>query len=571
MLNEACIQAIAVLGLGILLGLCGQMSLCQAAFLGIGSLYGRDSRDTLRLVVLGGSPGGHPWCRGYRLAHRLARAAAFGSLSGLGDDRFWAHREFVFINWKDLTNGPDGITGVTAGTLGKINLDDYHAFYYVILVLLVAGAYVAVRIKQTRFGRAFEAIREKQIAAAAMGIDVPRYKVIAFVLASAYAGLAGVLFATNLEFVSPDTYSFDLSVVFLVMLVIGGASSIGGAILGAIVLTFLPEWLRPLKNVVHHGLRCGGRGDGDLHAARTRRAVARAVAEAYGQTASASAQRAAGNEVIGGGEAAPNQIAARERGLLEVRGLVKRFGGVVAVNGLDMTVERGHIHALIGPNGSGKTTSLNVISGLYRADGGSVRFDGHELAGRSPYEIAKLGVARTFQNIRLFGRLSVLENVMIGGHVHGRTNLLSAMWPFGATEREENKTRLASLELLEFVGLASAKDAESRSLPYGEQRKLEIARALAVEPRLLLLDEPAAGMNPAETDGLVELLHAICERGITLLLIEHDMNLVMSISNAITVLNFGTHIAEGTADEIARNPDVIAAYLGGTLDVAAAG
>jgi ABC-type branched-subunit amino acid transport system ATPase component len=256
-------------------------------------------------------------------------------------------------------------------------------------------------------------------------------------------------------------------------------------------------------------------------------------------------------------------------GLLEVRGLVKRFGGVVAVNGLDMTVERGHIHALIGPNGSGKTTSLNVISGLYRADGGSVRFDGHELAGCAPYEIAKLGVARTFQNIRLFGRLSVLENVKIGAHVHTHTNLAGALWPFGATAREENETRRKSLELLEFVGLASAKDAEARSLPYGEQRKLEIARALAVEPRLLLLDEPAAGMNPTETDNLVELLYAICERGITLLLIEHDMNLVMSISNAITVLNFGTHIAEGTADEIAHNPDVIAAYLGGTLDVAA--
>ncbi len=270
-------------------------------------------------------------------------------------------------------------------------------------------------------------------------------------------------------------------------------------------------------------------------------------------------------------EEAPNRIAARESGMLEVRGLVKRFGGVVAVNGLDMTVERGHIHALIGPNGSGKTTSLNVISGLYRADGGSVRFDGQEIAGRSPYEIAKLGVARTFQNIRLFGRLSVLENVMIGAHVHGRTNLITAMWPFGATDREEKETRRTSLELLEFVGLAGAKDAESRSLPYGEQRKLEIARALAVEPRLLLLDEPAAGMNPAETDDLVELLHEICERGVTLLLIEHDMNLVMSISNAITVVNFGTHIAEGTAGEIAHNPEVIAAYLGGTLDVAATG
>jgi len=246
-LNEACIQAIAVLGLGILLGLCGQMSLCQAAFLGIGS-YATAILETH-----------YGWPFWAVLPAGTLAAAAIGFLIGWPALRLSGHYlalatigfgfivQIVFINWKDLTNGPDGITGVTAGTLGKINLDDYHAFYYVILVLLIACTYVAVRIKQTRVGRAFEAIRENEIAAAAMGINVPRYKIIAFVLASAYAGLAGVLFATNLRFVSPDTYSFDLSVVFLVMLVIGGASSIGGAILGAIALTFLPEWLRPLK------------------------------------------------------------------------------------------------------------------------------------------------------------------------------------------------------------------------------------------------------------------------------------------------------------------------------------
>ncbi|HMD03284.1 MAG TPA: ABC transporter ATP-binding protein [Candidatus Baltobacteraceae bacterium] len=268
-------------------------------------------------------------------------------------------------------------------------------------------------------------------------------------------------------------------------------------------------------------------------------------------------------------DVSPDALAAREHGLLEVRGLVKRFGGVVAVNGLDMTVERGHIHAMIGPNGSGKTTSLNVISGLYRADGGSVRFDGRELAGLAPHEIAALGIARTFQNIRLFARLSVLQNVMVGTHVHGHVNLASALWPFGATAREEAETRETALAFLDFVGLRDASDAEARSLPYGEQRKLEIARALALRPRLLLLDEPAAGMNPAETDALVELLYQIRDQGTTLLLIEHDMNLVMSISNTITVLNFGIHIAEGDAERVAHDPQVIAAYLGGSLDAAA--
>ncbi|HEV2644636.1 MAG TPA: ATP-binding cassette domain-containing protein, partial [Candidatus Elarobacter sp.] len=186
--------------------------------------------------------------------------------------------------------------------------------------------------------------------------------------------------------------------------------------------------------------------------------------------------------------AAPDVIAAAETGLLEVRGLVKRFGGVTAVNALNMTVRAGDIHALIGPNGSGKTTTLNVISALYRADGGSIQFDGTELIGRPAHAIARLGVARTFQNIRLFGELSVVENVMIGRHVRTRVGFIGALLPGGATAREERATHERARELLQFVGLESAANASARSLPYGDQRRVEIARALASEPRLLLLD-----------------------------------------------------------------------------------
>jgi branched-chain amino acid transport system ATP-binding protein len=205
---------------------------------------------------------------------------------------------------------------------------------------------------------------------------------------------------------------------------------------------------------------------------------------------------------------------------------------------------------------------------LYRADGGSVAFDGDELAGRPAHAIAALGIGRTFQNIRLFGELSVLENVMIGRHVRTKTGFLGALIPGGATAREERATRDRARELLAFVGLDRAGSHTARSLPYGDQRRVEIARALAADPRLLLLDEPAAGMNPAETDALVALLRRIRELGTTLLLIEHDMNLVMTVSDRITVLNFGQHIAEGGPAEVARNPDVITAYLGGTLDAA---
>ncbi len=266
----------------------------------------------------------------------------------------------------------------------------------------------------------------------------------------------------------------------------------------------------------------------------------------------------------------PNAVARTERGLLEVRDLRKTFGGVLAVNGLSMTVEQGHVHALIGPNGSGKTTTLNVISGIYAADRGSIRFDGVELAGLAPHRITEHRIARTFQNIRLFPNLTVLQNVMIGMHTRTTTGFVQAMWPFGATAQEEAATIAKATALLEFVGVVDRRYGVAKSLAYGDQRRVEIARALASDPRLLLLDEPAAGLNPTETDRLVELLYAIRAQQRTLLLIEHDMNLVMSVSDRITVLNFGTHIAEGAAEDVRNNPEVIAAYLGGTLDVAAA-
>lgn len=264
-----------------------------------------------------------------------------------------------------------------------------------------------------------------------------------------------------------------------------------------------------------------------------------------------------------------DELAVSEHGILEIRGLVKRFGGVSAVSNLDMTVREGEIHALIGPNGSGKTTTLNVVSGIYTATAGSVKYKGEELTNLPPHAIAARGVTRTFQNIRLFANLPVLENVLIGRHTQLTTNFFGALVPNSATTREEREARERAQELLAFVGLPATAHLRAGSLPYGDQRRVEIARALAADPKLLLLDEPAAGMNPAETDNLVQLLYAVRDRGVTLLLIEHDMNLVMSISNRITVLNFGTHIAEGPADVVATNPDVITAYLGGPLDAAA--
>jgi branched-chain amino acid transport system permease protein len=549
MFMQAATYSVAVLGMTIVLGYTGQINLAQATFFGLGAYA-----VGLGTVVLGLNF----WIT---LVLGIGVATAAGFILGLTTLRLGGHYlamitisfqqifSLVLVNWSGVTQGPDGVAGIARPSLFGHLLSDDRAYLLLCTVVLYMAIAFVWWLPQTRIGRAMRAVRENELAAEVTGVDTLRVKVIAFTLSAALAGVGGAFYAAGFAYISPDNFDFGHSVEFLTMVLLGGAESAFGSALGTSLLILLPEWLRFLKEIylAVYGLAVImimvflPTGIWGLIRSRVDKYRKRPFIDV---------------DAIG---ALDLEIALTDNSpILKLEDIQKHFGGVKAVDGVSLEVMRGTVHTLIGPNGSGKTTMLNVLNGIYKSTAGKIFFDGTDITEKTPHQRAAFGIGRTFQNIRLFPMMSVIENVMVGAQRENN--------PIG-TGRPALRER--ALEALKFVGMAEQGEAIVKNLPYGHQRLVEIARALAGHPSFLLLDEPAAGLNLTEKKSLGELLKRLRGHGLTVFLIEHDIALIEQVSDTITVLNFGKKIAEGKPSYVLRHPDVMAAYLGETPDAAA--
>ncbi|MGH8430304.1 MAG: ABC transporter permease subunit [Solimonas sp.] len=550
--QRACIYWILVAGLNLVVGYAGQIAIGWVALLTLGAYT---------TAVLTAGTVTTEWNPYLALLASGVLGAVFGVIVGLPALRL---RTFYFamttlgfativtqvaLAWKSVTGGGIG----TPGPVFSWPFEPGWGFYYLCLLLAAVATWMTANIAASRFGRALVAIRDAEVAAEACGVAKPRLLITVFLFSGALAGVAGGLFSSLQSYITPDAFTFDLSVLFFIAILIGGRGSILGPLLGTIILTVLPEFAAPLvawSTFLYAALLLAivlliPGGIADLLDYKNRRPLQQH------------------REMTPRPELLARTLDRREKkSLLTLRNISLHFGGVKAIDGLDLEVRSGEVHGLIGPNGSGKTTTLNVISGYYTPHSGEARLGDAALPLGAPHLRATHRIARTFQTPRLIGGASVLENVMIGGTIDGEGSFAESLLALPRHRRDEAHLREAAMQALATVGLEQLAPVRADRLQHSELRFMEIARALLLRPAFLLLDEPAAGLSAEEIRRLGDLIVAISREGTGVLLVEHHADLIFDICDRVTVLNLGKVLAAGTPAEIRSHREVVSAYLG---------
>jgi branched-chain amino acid transport system permease protein len=555
LLDNIGLASLVVMGLVLLTGVGGMTSFGQAAFCGFAAYT---------TAVMTAKFGWSPWAS---LPVALVVTGLAAVVLGLVTVRLsghflplgtiaWGIALYYAFGKLEILGRHDGISGIPPLSLFGWSLVDPRAAYYVIWGAVLGAAVLTMNLLDSRTGRAIRALRGGRVAAEAFGIEPARMKLAVFVYAALLAGLSGWLYAHVQRAVNPTPFGVHPGIEYLFMAVAGGAGQVWGAIVGAGLVTFLKDALQRVvpalfgTSAQYETIVFGLLLVVILQVAKD--GLWPRIAALFPPPPPAPVDSAA--------EPLPARPRATAEPLLEVSGARKTFGGLVAVNDVSLRVKRGEIVALIGPNGAGKSTTFNLITGVLPASGGTISVAGERIDGARPQAIAARGVARTFQHVKLLPEMSVLDNVAIGAHLRGRAGFLSGLLRL---ERAEERRILGeAARQIARVGLAEHMHKPAGSLALGQQRIVEIARALCLAPDLLLLDEPAAGLRHFEKAALADLLRQLRAEGVAVLLVEHDMGFVMSLTDHVVVLDFGTRIAEGPPAEIKRNPAVLAAYLG---------